>query len=142
MSIWTVVDRIFGIVVPICVLIMCLTGCAFLLSQYLSSSRESDPTPIRLQIVPAPRTEQAPPTWRWAGAPRGRWTPARGLPLGAAEVKKMRGESAGRPALGAATQPGGISCESARSGKAGTHGDISRRLRRRVEDEAGLILGA
>ena len=142
MSIWTVVDRIFGIVVPICVLIMCLTGCAFLLSQYLSSSRESDPPPIRLRIVPTPRTEQAPPKWRWADTPSDRRTSARGLPLGAAEVKGMRGESAGRQALGAATQPGGISCESARSGKASTDDDISRRPRRRVEDEAGFILVA
>ena len=142
MSIWTVVDRIFGIIVPICVLIMCLTGCAFLLSQYFSSSRESDLPPIRLKIVPKPRTEQAPPPWRWAGAPRERWTRARGLPRSAAEVKGKRGESAGRPALDTATQPGGISCESSRSGIAGTNGDISRRLARRVEDEAGLILGA
>ena len=142
MKLLAVLDRICDVVVPVCVLIMCLTGCAFLLSQYFSSSPESDPPPIRLRIVPAPRTEQAPPTWKWADAPREGWARARVLPPGAAEVKKMRGESAGRPALGAATQPGGISCESARSGKASTDDDISRRPRRRVEDEAGFIFVA
>jgi hypothetical protein len=132
----TVLDRIFGILVPICLI-------AFLVMAWWYLARtEEGPSPIRLRIMPRRSPPPLPPAWRRAAASRERWMPAINPPRAPIQVKGKRGESAGRAALAAAVRQSGMPGESVRSGAAGAENDIAGRTRGPVEDHAGLILGA
>jgi len=69
MTIWSVLDRVFGVVVP-----MCMVGLVVMLWLFLSCPCADGPAPLRLRIVPRPGTEQQPPRSRrvdasWDGSP-------------------------------------------------------------------------
>ena len=67
MSVWAVIDRIFGIVVPLCM--VALVVLAWLL---LSSTCESELPALRLRVVPKSGSEPLPPNSRRADTSRAR----------------------------------------------------------------------
>jgi len=119
-----VLDRIFGIVVP-----LCMIACVILLWLYLSCPCSSAPVPFRLRIEPKARPEQRPPKARWvdARAPRGEDIPAAWPSHGAGEVNEKRSESAEPPFFAAASQIRGNPQESSQAGQSRVYGARSLR---------------
>jgi hypothetical protein len=117
MKIAVMIDRIFGIVIPLCLIANLVVAW-----HYLSCPCSEESPPLRLRLRPTPRQEKPPPRWRLAA---GSDEPAGGCAEEAPrfrEVKGTRGESSGRHAPCPAKAAARIPPESALPGAQATRG--------------------